>query len=315
MTTPTSPTRTLTARTPEDLLALVPVVLGFVPHDSVAMLTFGGAQPFHARVDLPDDTAELPEMVDALLRPARRHGVRRVVFVVYCDSGPHARRAARGLAEAFGCHGVEVIEILRADGERWWPAIGTRPGVPPSGVPYDLSCHLFSADAVLDGRVLHHSREDLRATLVTDPVLAAGVVAALAAAAGAGDGPPDPDWVTDLVERHSRDGTVPDAYDLARLLGGMLDPEVRDAACASLGRRSARDHLRLWTEVVRRCPEPLLAAPAALLALAAWQAGEGALAWCALDRCTEADEDYPLAVLVAQALLEAVPPDAWGAGC
>lgn len=315
MTAPTTPTRTLTARTPEDLLALVPVVLGFVPHDSVVMLTFGGAQQFHARVDLPGVATDLPEMVDALLRPARLHGVRQVVFIVYCDSAPHARRAARCLVQTFGSRGLEILELLRADGGRWWPALGTRSGVPPWGVPYDLSSHRFSADAVLDGRVLHRSREELRATLTTDPVLTAPVVAALARGAGGGDGPPDPDWAAALVEQHSRDGTVPGTDDLARLLGGMLDPEVRDAACAGLGRGTARDHLRLWTEVVRRCPGPLLAAPAALLALAAWQVGEGALAWCALDRCTEADEDYPLAVLLAQALVEAVPPDAWEAEC
>ena len=49
----TSPT-TLTARTPEDILAVVPVVLGFEPTESLVMLTFGSDPPFHARVDLPD---------------------------------------------------------------------------------------------------------------------------------------------------------------------------------------------------------------------------------------------------------------------
>ena len=50
----TSPTTTLTARTPEDVLAVVPVVLGFEPTESMVMLTFGSDPPFHARVDLPD---------------------------------------------------------------------------------------------------------------------------------------------------------------------------------------------------------------------------------------------------------------------
>ncbi len=49
----TAPT-TLTARCPEDVLALVPVLLGFLPSESVVMLTFGAAQAFHARVDRPD---------------------------------------------------------------------------------------------------------------------------------------------------------------------------------------------------------------------------------------------------------------------
>ena len=66
-------TTTLTARSPEDLLALVPIVLGFVPRESVVMLTFGAQRTFHARVDLPVREAEVAEVVQALLEPARRH--------------------------------------------------------------------------------------------------------------------------------------------------------------------------------------------------------------------------------------------------
>ena len=56
MTSPADPApraTKLTTRTPEDVLAAVPVVLGFEPLDSVVMLTFGGGETFHARVDLP----------------------------------------------------------------------------------------------------------------------------------------------------------------------------------------------------------------------------------------------------------------------
>jgi hypothetical protein len=62
-----------------------------------------------------------------------------------------------------------------------------------------------------------------------------------------------------------------------------------------------------WASGPRSCA----AARATLLALAAWQAGNGALAWCALDRCFDVDEDYPLAGLVARLLTEAMPPEAW----
>jgi hypothetical protein len=50
---------TFVARSPTDLVAIVPVVLGFHPRDSVVLLTFGtpGAA-FHARVDLPLGMAE-----------------------------------------------------------------------------------------------------------------------------------------------------------------------------------------------------------------------------------------------------------------
>ena len=55
----------------------------------------------------------------------------------------------------------------------------------------------------------------------------------------------------------------------------------------------------------------MVPAPAALLAFAAWQAGHGALAWCAVDRCEEVDAAYSLARMVARILEDAVPPTAW----
>ena len=87
---------TLTARTPEDVLAAVPVVLGFEPCDSVVMLTFGGVETFHARVDLPPPR-EVGEMVRLLLDPALQHRVTQVVFVVYADDGTAVRAVARRL--------------------------------------------------------------------------------------------------------------------------------------------------------------------------------------------------------------------------
>ncbi|WP_243061068.1 DUF4192 domain-containing protein [Nocardioides sp. SR21] len=304
-----TPVATLTARTPEDVLAMVPVVLGFVPTASVAMLTFGAARPFHARVDLPEVRGEIPEVVDSLLGPARGHRVRRVLFVVYSDDARLSATTARALLRAFTGCGIDVVDVLRADGARWYPAVGTRPGVPPWGVPYDLSAHPFLARAVVEGRVTYDSREELRATLARDRAAIARVVGALADLTA--PGPDEELWVCELVQRHVRDGTSPADREVARLLRGMLETGVRDVAWGTITRDSAREQVRFWSDVVRRGPTPMLAAPAALLAFAAWQAGHGALAWCALDRCAEADEDYPLAGLVEEALRRAVPPDAW----
>jgi hypothetical protein len=275
------------------------------------MLTFGAPRAFHARVDLPGTRAEIPDVVDTLLEPARRHRVRRAFFVLYSGDPRLAGALARALVRGFERAGIGVVDVLRADGERWYTALG-RPGVPAWGVPYDVSAHPFAAQSVVEGRVTHPSRDGLRATVAGDPARIGRVVAALAALTG---DPPrvldDGAWAADLVDRHTRDGTAPDDHEVARLLRGMLELRVRDAAWSPMSRERAPDHVRFWTDVVRRTPAPLLAAPAALLGFAAWLAGHGALAWCALDRCLEADEEYSLAGLVAHALNNALPPESW----
>ncbi len=310
-------TTTLTARSPEDLLALVPIVLGFVPRDSVVMLTFGAQRTFHARVDLPVREAEVAEVVQALLEPARRHLVRRVVFVLYAADARAARTVARPLVRAFEEADVEVIDVLRADGDRWFTVLGRRRGVPLCGVAYDVSAHPFAAEAVLDGRVTHASREELADTLRADPDRVAAVAAALAARSardpdgGTGGDAGELVWARQLVADHATSGTAPADADLARLLVGMRDQLVRDAAWMVMTRDTAREQVGLWTDVVRRSPLEVLAAPAALLGFAAWLSGQGALAWCAIDRCRESDPDYGLAGLLAELLVHAVPPSAW----
>jgi hypothetical protein len=99
--------------------------------------------------------------------------------------------------------------------------------------------------------------------------------------------------------------------DAARLLTDLDDVRLRDVAWALVTRESARDHVALWTDLVRRSPADLLPGPAALLAFAAWLCGHGALAWCAVDVCQAADPDHRLAGLVAQLLERAVPPTDW----
>ena len=112
---------TLTARGPEDLLAAVPVVLGFHPADSLVMLTFRAERAFHARLDLPDspDGEAIGEAVDALLAPCRSHEVGHVAFVVYTDDRGLAAAVAAALVPAFVADGIGVVDVLRADGGCW----------------------------------------------------------------------------------------------------------------------------------------------------------------------------------------------------
>jgi hypothetical protein len=298
MTTPT----TLKAHSPEDVLAAVPVVLGFEPRESVVMLTFGGVETFHARVDLPPPS-EVDEAVEQLLDPARRHRVARVLFVVYADDGPAVRTLLRRLRRVFPRSGIDVVEVLRAHSGRWF-APG-RSGVPLHGIPYDVGDHPFRAQAVVEGIVVHESRAELEALLRPVPEAVATVEAALRRAA-----PSAPGEIADLVDARLEAGRFGDA-ELARVLLGLGSVLGRDAAWAPITRETALGHVRLWTDAVQRAPEELVAGPAAVLGLAAWLAGHGALAWCAVDRCQAVDPDNTLAGLVAEVLARAVPPSAW----
>jgi len=306
MTPPTSqPTNqppTLRARTPEDLLAAVPVVLGFEPQDSVVMLTFGGVETFHARVDLPPPP-EVDEAVALLLEPALLHSVARVVFVVYADDGAAARLVRRRLRRAFGQARIDVVEMLRAHHGRWF-APG-RPGAPPEGVPYDVGDHRFRAQAVVEGIVVHRSRDELEELLQSRPDAEAEVSRAVRRAL-----PSPPGEIGDLVDLRLEAGRF-STPELARVLLGLQEQEGRDAALAAMSRDAATGHVRLWTDAVQRAPASLVAAPAAVLALAAWLAGHGALAWCAVDRSRAAGPELTLADLVADLLTRAVSPSAW----
>jgi hypothetical protein len=323
--TPLTPVTTLCARSPEDLLALVPVVLGFEPAESIVMLTFDAAHPFHARVDLPDDRCDAAAVADLLLDPAVRHRVGRVVLLLY-SAEPDRRVVTdtwRALRRGCRTRRLDVVEALRVTPTRYHPLLGGDPRLREQGVPYDpddLASHPFRAQAVLDGRVTRRTRADLAAALAADADAVAAVSAAAARAPAwpwehDATAPPsallaEGEWVEQVVDGHLDAGSVPDDAEAARLLRALTVTAVRDAAWSRVPRSRAREGVRLLTDLVRRAPDPWLPPVAALLAWAAWQSGEGALAWCALDRGDAVDPRYPLARTLAGALARAVPPSA-----
>jgi hypothetical protein len=305
-------TTTLTARAPEDLLAVVPVVLGFRPHESLVMLTFGAVRSFHARVDLPPPdelTAALPELVEALLEPCLAHGVERAAFITYSADPLLSARVGSALRRAFARAGIGVVDVLRAhDGA--WRRVPRRPGGrEPAPCPYDEATHPFAAQAVFEGRVTRASREELRDTLAPDREGRRRVAALQAAPPSAV--PDDAGWLCDLVARCASSHEEPSDGDAARALLAVVRVEVRDAVLEAVPPDAARDHVEVWSSLLRRAPDPQVPEAAAVTAFCAWRAGQGALAWCALDRCLAVDPGHRLARCLAECLTRAVPPTAW----
>ncbi|XBB68678.1 DUF4192 domain-containing protein [Nocardioides sp. WV_118_6] len=313
----------LTAHDADDLLAVAPVLLGFWPERSIVMLTLGARRPFHARIDLPPLDVQTPRvrrLLDTrLLEPARRHGAARVVLLYFTDEPVAAAAVHRALRRCCAHRGLGIVTALLADGTHYRELEHPDPVQRRRRHPYDVTGHPFVRDALASGRLAHPTRDAMVGSLAQQPAAAAAVAAALVAQGHADRGIPTTGrairdagrWalatVADLVA-----GSVPPTdADLARLLWVMQAPRVRDAAWSHLVAATAGAHVRLWSDALRRAPEALVPAPAALLAWAAWQSGDGALAWAAVDRCRQVDPDYRLADYLAVLLDHAVSPDQW----
>lgn len=319
---------TFTARTPVDLLALVPIVIGFHPEDSVVVLTFGEPRrtagppqgSFQARMDLPVNEHEQRAVAATIRRVLDQNAVTTAALVVYSDDAGAALGFADLLVPDLLDDGVTVVDVLRADGERYYSVAD--PGDP--GTPYDLDVHPMTAAGVLQGRVVHENRQALADTLIgTDEEDRIAVAdAADQFVAGLLDAGRHADlltdvfaaearWVLDTLARLCAERVHPSAAVAGRLLVLLSFDSVREVAWSPLRRSNADAHADVLRSLVRRAPEELLPGAAGLLALAAWLAGHGALSWCALERCLAADPDDTVAQHVAALLEGAVPPTVW----
>jgi len=316
----------------DGLLAVVPFLLGFHPCDSLVVLGIGGP---HARVrvafryDLPDppedeiasDIAEHAASVldrqDLTTAVAIGYGPGRMVTPVVDKLLPVLRDA-----------GIKVHDALRVQDGRYWSYVCGDPGCcPPDGVAFDASEHPAAAALAAAGLPARRDRAELASVLepAADPPdsmdqamrRAQDRLAALVAGA-LRDGGGDPFQPVADAGRRSvrlavaacRAGAELSDDDVAWLGVTMTDLRVRDDAWARMDPEFTEAHQRMWTDLVRRLPADLAAAPAALLAFTAWQAGDGALASIAIERALAADPGYSMALLIADALYAGLPPSA-----
>jgi hypothetical protein len=107
----------------------------------------------------------------------------------------------------------------------------------------------------------------------------------------------DPSGVTDI-----------DACRLALLVG---DVHVRDVAWATITPEEAHQHVAVWQAVVSRVTAPLSSAPLALLGMAAWIGGNGALLNCCAERLGRIDPRYSMGGLLDSISERALSPKLW----
>lgn len=302
-------TSSYVATGPEDLIALAPTVLRFDPQDSVVVMTFGRpGRSFHARVALPSRPQDQDEVADSILKAMKNNHLVECAILLYSENRRVAVAQGRKLNRRLQRAGIRVVDVLLVCGNRYFRVLHGD----EVGTAFDISAHPFTARRVLDGIVVHKSRADLAATLMPDAE-AEGATVDVAARArdwldAASDLAVESEWMRSVVRQAATTRKIADA-DLPRLLADLLAPELCDTAWAEIDRSNAERHIDVWTGVVRRASDDYVAAPACLLAFAAWLAGDGALAWCGLDRC--GPDAPPMARMLSELLLAAVPPSLW----
>jgi hypothetical protein len=345
----------LTVRSTVDLLALVPCLLGFHPTDSLVVVAMrGGRMIFAARGDLPaarSSGASVTAIADQFGRVVARQGVEAAAVIGY---GPADRvdAAAPALCAALAEHDLQIFDVLRVTAGRYWSLLCADPECcPPDGTAFDLTTSSLTAEAVFAGQVVLPDRSAL--TRAVAPVggldresmrrateRAVDRIAALltgepgqaspAAPAGtlpAGAGPPAPPRPAgEVAVIRAGKAAVREALARGETGGRLTDDEVGWLTLLLTHRpvgdfawqRTTPDEwqIALWTDVLRRAEPDLAAAPASLLAFAAWRFGHGALASVALERALGTDPRYPMALLLDDVLRRGLAPstlDGWPA--
>ncbi len=91
----------------------------------------------------------------------------------------------------------------------------------------------------------------------------------------------------------------------------VTDLHLRDLAWAMIDPDDAEQHARIWMQVVNQVPPALSAAPLALLGMAAWIAGDGALQNCCCDELARLHPRYSMGGLLSTISKRALSPELW----
>ncbi|MCW2514519.1 MAG: hypothetical protein JWR11_3561 [Mycobacterium sp.] len=305
---------------PATLIAAVPAVLGFVPENSLVLITLeGGSLGCVMRADLSE---ELVDAMSHMADVASASAPDEAIAVIVDDDGASCRVCldehrllAATLAEQLDERGIELLAAYVVDrlqeGGRWHSVAGA----PGSGTIEDPMSSPMAAAAVLDGRRLYARRTELQELIATaDPAAAEALRAAILDAEHDGNLRPDADARRDVehalaMARGLADGVVPEQKDLARLGCGFTDPRVRDTLYALAVGREADRAEALWVQLARTLPDPWRAEALVLLAFSAYARGDGPLAGVSLEAALRSDGRHRMARMLDQALQTGMRPD------
>ncbi|GIF24996.1 hypothetical protein BJ973_007254 [Actinoplanes tereljensis] len=313
-----TPDCSIIVRSPAEAVAFTPYVLGFHPTDSLVVLGLAGKLVVvGVRYDLPPPAAVFDEVAQMIAQ----QGAPEVVVLGY---GPPrlVTSAVLGLVAALAPVGVRVREALRVTDGRWWSySCSDQTCCPAEGTPCRAD---LAAEAVYRGMVALPDRKALVAQVApaTGPIrreMAAATERARARFADLTGEDLEAGRGGQLIrkagrqavreaERATRAGGMPSHGGIAWLGVLLVRPVVLDYALDRCGPDDWRE--RLWGEVMRLVEPEFVPGPACLLAFAAWQSGNGALARVAIDRALKQEPAHRMAGMLDRLLGLGIAPHA-----
>ncbi|HZD14853.1 MAG TPA: DUF4192 domain-containing protein [Pseudonocardiaceae bacterium] len=327
---------TVVLKSSTDLLYAVPTLLGFYPRDSLVTIGLDRGERswrvrFAARTDLPGSAGatgagRAPTAVE-LAGYLAGHATTTAVLLVIggANNGGHPSPTAdlphqKYLAElraACAASGIALgasLWVARiAEGQRWY--CYEHPEL--SGHLSDPTSTPLAATAVAAGQVTYAERGELEHLVAeADPHLSRrrrALLDARIADATHTNTPVTGGQALALIEQWIQQaGTSAPRLaeaDIIELCLAVRDAAVRDVCFGfALDEQRAGAAQRLWSALITQAPAPISAEIAALLAVSAPLAGNGALAGMALRRAQHSCPGHQLSDLLLQALGNGVTP-------
>ena len=308
---------TIVLSSPAALVASLPYLVGFQPHESVVLVWLrAGDILLTQRADAPR-SARSDWLIALWQHPAAV--VAEEVIVVGVSASPGIRDVVASVIAYAQAQGAQVRDALIVRETDWASVMCDEPSCgcsSPRPVPEAIRTAVAAEFAFL-GVAPALRRQDLEAEIAPESdegmrkvLVRRGITRPLTARA---------------LERW-RDRAIDEALcwqrttsgcselSYARVISGVQDIRVRDVVLWELARvddASLRATLPRWQRAVRLSPESHVAAVATLASIHAWLLGDGARAVISLSRAREADANYSLAHLVDAALASGLPPRLW----
>lgn len=334
----------LVLRSPIQVAASVPYLLGFMPADSLVVIFVSdeGHHVLTTRVDLANGGRAIDELRDATANMCLRageYGARRAHAVAFCTSKISQDaivNAHDAVLAATGRTGLFLDSFASVCGGLW------RAGVDLDASPEVLTEVGVAAAAqwVAKGVTFESSREELTA-LVRGPETECAVRVRTFVESQ------PPGWAKSIVrtvaERRATEDqilefladrtpgvvgtdarppvTLPTAADLARWSLSLADSRVREPILWHLAHESGADDdsrrghgrevLNALCLLLRNTPSEVAAPLASCVAAYAWQLGNGAMASIAAEYGLACSDDNVLCGLVGSAVVSGAHPSIW----